>query len=177
MTHYIDNRTLANYTYTSQNNYLDTLAYGNGDSVEYTYDQQGRVTKQTYEDNATVTYRYDNDGALANVVDSASGISTTYYYDFIDRLMKYVETGGVLSHSVAYEYDTDNNLSVINDTIASYTYSTEYSYDDDNRVSTVARGNAKTYYTYDAWGRVSTQRTEHGRVQDVKTDKIGRAHV
>jgi len=130
------------------------------------------VTKQTYEDNATVTYRYDNDGALANVVDSASGISTTYYYDFIDRLMKYVEIGSVLDHSVAYEYDTNNNLSVINDKFDSYTYSTEYSYDDDNRVSTVARGNAKTYYTYDAWGRVSTQRTEHGRVQDVKTDSF-----
>ena len=168
----IGSRTLASYTYTSQNNYLDTLAYGNGDSVKYTYDQQGRVTKQTYEDNATVTYRYDNDGALANVVDSASGISTTYYYDFIDRLMKYVEIGSVLDHSVAYEYDTDNNLSAINDTVASYTYSTEYSYDDDNRVSTVARGNAKTYYTYDAWGRVSAQRTEHGRVQDVKTDSF-----
>ena len=46
----IGSRTLASYTYTSQNNYLDTLAYGNSDSVKYTYDKQGRVTKQTYED-------------------------------------------------------------------------------------------------------------------------------
>ena len=27
------------------------------------------------------------------VIDSGSGISTTYYYDFIDRLAKYTEKG------------------------------------------------------------------------------------
>ena len=44
----IGSRTLASYSYTTDRyNYLNTLAYGNGDSVQYTYDDYGRVTKQT----------------------------------------------------------------------------------------------------------------------------------
>ena len=33
----IGSQTLASYTYTSRNNYLDTLEYGNSDGVIYTY--------------------------------------------------------------------------------------------------------------------------------------------
>jgi len=51
------------------------LDYGNGDSVNYTYDEKGRLTCQTYEDGDTVTYRYDNDGALASMTDSATGMT------------------------------------------------------------------------------------------------------
>ena len=155
----VGSRTLASYTYTSRNNYLDTLAYGNGDSVKYTYDQQGRVTKQTYEDGATVTYRYDNDGALATVTDSATGITTTYYYDFLDRMMKYVETGSGHSHSVGYEYDTINNLTKMVETINGTAHTTSYTYDDDNRVTSVSAGSAKKTCTYDGYGRVSYQQT------------------
>lgn len=43
-------RTLASYSYTDRTHYLSALDYGNGDKVQYTYDQQGRVTKETYED-------------------------------------------------------------------------------------------------------------------------------
>ena len=75
----IGSRTLASYTYTTRNNYLDTLAYGNGDSIKYTYDTYGRVTKQSYEDGDCVAYQYDNDGALATVKDYAKGRTTTYY--------------------------------------------------------------------------------------------------
>lgn len=49
------------------------------------------MTQQTYEDGDTVSYKYDNSGALACVTDSATGRTTTYYYDFTDRLMKYKE--------------------------------------------------------------------------------------
>ena len=65
----IGSRTLASYSYTDRTHYLSTLDYGNGDSVNYTYDQQGRVTKETYKDGDTVTYKYDNrktgDGSLS----------------------------------------------------------------------------------------------------------------
>ena len=72
----VGSQTLASYSYTDKTNYLQALAYGNGDRVEYTYDQQGRVTMETYEDGATVQYLYDNDGALTAVVDSETGITS-----------------------------------------------------------------------------------------------------
>ena len=46
-----------------------------------------------------------NNGALATVTDSATGRTTTYYYDFTDRMMKYVESGSGYNHSVGYTYD------------------------------------------------------------------------
>ena len=82
---------LADDSYESVTNLLKTLAYSNGDVVQYTYDNQGRLTKQTFEDNDTVTYLYDNDGILSTVKDSASGIKTKYYYDFAGRLVKYTK--------------------------------------------------------------------------------------
>lgn len=150
-------RTLASYTYTTRNNYLDTLAYGNGDSVKYTYDEYGRVIKQSYEDGDCVAYQYDNDGALATVKDYAKGRTTTYYYDFTDRLMKYVESGSGFNHSVGYAYDNLNNLTSLVETINGSSQTTSYTYDDDNRVTKVTIGTSRKNYSYDAFGRLSSQ--------------------
>ncbi|MBR4108919.1 MAG: hypothetical protein IKK41_01140, partial [Oscillospiraceae bacterium] len=155
--------TLAEYSYTDDRNYyLETLDYGNGDSIQYEYDDMGRVTKQTYEDGETVTYQYDNNGALATVTDSETGIKTTYYYDFTDRVMKYVESGDGYSHCVGYEYDQLNNLTSIVDTINGTTRTTSYSYDEDNRIESVITENSSTSYSYDGFGRVSQEQTKDG---------------
>lgn len=158
----IGSRTLASYSYTSRNNFLASLDYGNGDSVDYTYDKQGRVTKQTYEDGDTVTYKYDNSGALASVTDSATGITSTYYYDYSDRLLRYAEKGSSYSHIVGYAYDNINNLTALVETINGTEHKTTYAYDDDNRLTSVANGSASEAYTYDAYSRVSKKVTKNG---------------
>ena len=44
----VDSQTPATYTYTADHNhYLSALDYGNGDKVQYTYDNFGRVTYDT----------------------------------------------------------------------------------------------------------------------------------
>ena len=164
-------RTLANYSYTDRTHYLSALDYGNGDKVQYTYDKQGRVTKETYEDGDTVTYKYDNSGALATVTDSATGRTTTYYYDFTDRVMKYVESGSGYSHSVGYEYDSINNLTALVETINGVKHTTAYTYDRDNRVSSVTNSGSDPIstaddisetYTYDAFSRVDMKEAKNG---------------
>ena len=155
-------RTLANYSYTDRTHYLSTLDYGNGDKVQYTYDKQGRVTKETYEDGDTVTYKYDNSGALATVIDSATGRTTTYYYDFTDRMMKYVESGSGYSHSVGYTYDNINNLTALVETINGVTRTTGYTYDGDNRVTSVSTNGISESYSYDGYGRVTAKVTKNG---------------
>jgi len=80
---------LANYQYTNDgNNLLSRLDYGNNDRVNYTYDDnnKGRLTKETFEDGDTVSYTYSSSGNLATVTDSATGITSAYYYDLLDRL-------------------------------------------------------------------------------------------
>ena len=154
------NRTLATYSYADVTNYLEELVYGNGNRVEYEYDSKGRLLTQTYEDGTTVTYTYDNNGALATV--TGGGIKTTYYYDFTDRMVRYVESGTGYSHTVGYEYDNINNLTTQVETINGVDRSTSYTYDDDNRVESVTTNGTNVEYTYDQYGRVTQQVTKQG---------------
>ena len=159
----VGSRTLAGYEYTQdRNRYLDKLTYGNGDTVEYAYDGEGRVILETFEDGSTVSYQYDNTGALATMTDSETGRKTTYYYDLTDRLMKYVENGSDFSHSVGYEYDTRSNLTKLVETINGVEHTTEYTYDDENRVTSVTNGSTTKSYTYDPFNRLSQRVTKNG---------------
>jgi len=155
--------TLASYSYTDdRNNYLASITYGNNDSVAYDYDDKGRLTKQTYEDGDTVTYAYDNTGALASVTDSATGVTTKYYYDFTSRLLAYEEAGNGHSLRVGYSYDIHNNLTGLTQTVNGVERISSYTYDDDNRVTSVTADGVTVEYTYDALGRVSQQVTKQG---------------
>ena len=133
----VGSRTLATYGYTPETNYLSALDYGNGDSVQYTYDSLGRTMAQTWEDNDAVTYAYDNSSGLASIFDSATGRTTKYYYDFTDRLMKYTVTGSNHAHSVEYKYDATNKLLELVETVNGTVLTTSYTYDKDNRVTSV----------------------------------------
>lgn len=167
----IGERTLATYNYTEEavndRKYdLDSLDYGNGDKVQYEYDDKGRVIKQTYDDgDDTVTYAYDNNGNLAKVKDSVTGRTTTYYYDLTDRMMKYVEKGTNYSHSVGYEYDTKNNLSKQVEEINGTKHTTTYDYDEDNRVETVTTDGITVAYFYDDYGRIDHLVTKNGSTE------------
>ena len=152
----IGSRPLATYAYTNDaNRYLNKLTYGNQDFVQYTYDKQGRITKETYEDGSTVTYTYDNTGALSTVTDSATGRTTTYYYDLIDRIGKYVEKGANYEHSVAYTYDERNNLAELVENINGVEHVTDYTYDYENRLTETNYGDVSETVQYDDFGRLN----------------------
>lgn len=157
----VGNKILASYDYQDGTNWLERLDYGNQDFVEYTYDDQGRVTQQIYEDDSYVTYKYDNNSALAKVYDSKTGTTSTYYYDFTDRVMKYVETSSTGTHSVGYTYDSLNNLTALTETFGDTVRKFSYAYDGDNRPTSITAGNSFLGYAYDAYGRVSSLTTKH----------------
>ncbi|MBO5868547.1 MAG: RHS repeat protein, partial [Oscillospiraceae bacterium] len=158
-----EEQALATYSYTDDaNRYLQQMTYGNSDFVKYTYDDKGRMLTQTYKNGDTVSYAYDNNGALATVTDSATGRTTTYYYDLIDRMMKYVETGTNYFHSVGYEYDEKNTLSEQVEVINGTTHTTAYTYDDDNRIETLTVDGSTITYSYDDYGRLTKQETKKG---------------
>ena len=152
------------------NFHLSALDYNNGDGIQYTYDEKGRLIQQVYEDGVAVTYQYDNDGALASVTDSSSGITTRYFYDYTGRATKYTETGEDFSHTVAYTYNSDNNLSQLVETVNGTTYTTSYTYDKDNRITAKTTNGITEEYTYDALGRLTQQVIKNGdAVQQTKT--------
>ena len=184
----IGTQTLASYEYnqyeltdndvSNDNNYLNRLVYGNGNVIEYTYDKYGRLAAQAYKANGdattgdTVTYKYDNSGGLSTVIDSSSGITTKYFYDVTDRLMKYTETGTDFNHSVAYTYDNLNNLTSLEEKINDLTLTSNYTYDSDNRVIKVENGSAVRDYTYDGYGRLDRRVTSSGTTTYLTEDFV-----
>ena len=155
----IGDRTLATYHYTLEKEDdrkydLDRLDYGNRGSVKYEYDDQGRITKQTYEDDAYVAYFYDGDGNLGKTYDSASGITASYIYDLTGRLVEYTELGGGYEYSVSYSYNQENQLSTVKEIVDGHDRTSTYQYDDDGRITFFEKVLARRRYRYDAWGRV-----------------------
>ena len=178
----IGDRTLVTYKYHEEEtddrkNDLDTLDYGNGDEVQYEYDDQGRLVKETYVDsddnvaNDTVTYTYDNSGNLATRTDSATGITTTYYYDLTDRLMKQVQTDatGAVVYGTEFTYNALNNLTQLEEIIGGETRTTSYTYNEDNRIDEYTVGEIRGKYNYDSFGRLSSRQTKYGDTV-IKTD-------
>ena len=157
----IGNRTLVSYTY-DEDYYPKQLNYGNGNYIEYKY-EDGRKLKENYEDGDTVEYQYDNNGNLARKIDSATGRTTTYYYDLTERMVKYEEKGTGYSHSVSYAYNEKNNLTQLVEITNDITTTTSYTYDDDNRVTSVTVGNITVEYTYDTHGRLTDKITKNGQ--------------
>ena len=145
----IGSRTLATYSYTSRTNYLASLDYGNGDSVDYTYDKQGRVTRETYEDGTTVSYKYDNSGNLATVSDSETGIKTTYYYDTVNRLVgSKTAENGTLKLRIQDTYNAYNQLTGQTWTVCGRTFSDIRYYNTDGTLNYIKSGTGRSQYLY-----------------------------
>ena len=90
-----DARVLASYNYGGNNNHLDSMTYGNGDSIEYTYDDLDRMTQETWDDGTSYLYMYNAEGALTQKldatdetkVDNGTADAVNYQYDSLGRLI------------------------------------------------------------------------------------------
>ena len=158
----VGSTTLASYNYTNdQNKYLQSLVYGNGDSVQYTYDTYGRVTKQTYEDGTTVSYLYDNDGALASVYDSETGITTKYYYDFTGRTgATELRKNADLVFRVSENFDEYGRLTSQSRQYTNLTLTDTFTYNPNGTLQGMVLGNLRGIgFTYDGFDRLTAMNT------------------
>lgn len=169
-------KTLATYKYTNdENNNLEELDYGNFDKVKYTYDNLGRVVKEVYTENGTstvtrtITYAYDNTGALATMVDSKTGITTKYYYDTVGRITAQIETSNSLAHSLRYTYDEHGRVSKMREYSDGSISSASYTYDPLTQYLTKsAQGIVVEDYTYDNFGRIKSKSAKYGSIETLK---------
>ena len=131
-----DARVLASYSYGSNNNHLDSMTYGNGDSIEYTYDDLDRMTQETWDDGTSYLYMYNAEGALAQKldatdetkVDNGTADAVNYQYDSLGRLI--------------YSSSAENGQTII---------LTEHLYDGQNRIDKQAyqlRNSDGSFTTY-----------------------------
>ena len=150
----VGSRTLASYSYNSENGKINTLTYGNGLTVKYVYDSLDRISEIKYNRSdgtyATVySYKYDTSGNLFSVTDHYYNKVTLYNYDSTGKLMS------------SYVYDAGTHLNE---------YGTIVYYDEQSRVNTVFHSfdypstsgvkydQTHYFYAYGADGNIETIR-------------------
>ena len=142
----------------------DGITYSEGGSITFNRDAEGKITSIT-DGTYTVSYTYDSNGNLINVVDKTgnntgftyeehlvTGISnvagttvSTNIYDDDGRLISTTDADG---NTITFDHDIDARVETVTNRLG---YTTVYSYDEMGNVLTVtdARGNTTTY-TYDS---------------------------
>lgn len=121
---------------------LGKQTYGNGDYIDFTYDNLDRITEKKYNGdiNNRAVYRYGNDGSLAQTIDFSTGTRTKFTYDLADRLVSQKEytgtgnNGGTLRSSTDFTYaDKTNYLTGVKHFSPLGTQNISYTYGDMNQ--------------------------------------------
>ena len=194
----VGNNVLSNHSYNSNNGKLNTLTYGNGTSVHYTYDELDRISEICYTANGSSVYEtaykytYDAAGYLHELYDYINETVTTYNYDSSGLLreyyLSYIGNGEGQVGSIEYYYDPSNENRIVEKSFyRDYTYSngsgelifsTGIGYNDnDGSISSIntysGYSGIHSSYDYDAFGRKSEAtysiRTHEGSRQVIQT--------
>ncbi len=165
-------RTLSSLEYNNKG-LLGKQTYGNGDYIDFTYDNLDRVTEKKYNGSDTnrAVYRYGNDGSLSQTVDFSTGTRTKFTYDLADRLVSQKEynstslNGGSLISSTDFTYaDKTNYLTGVKHFSPLGTQNIGYTYGDINQgqmpdqIYKVSwNGEEKLNFVYDPLGRLTSK--------------------
>ncbi len=124
--------------------------YGNGDTVQYCYDNYERLARENRDGDIT-SYTYNLAGQLTEITDTTG--KYTYYYDSIGRVTRMVYPDGGNLKPV---YDKDNRLTAVHTNLGGTQRTTGYTYLLDGRLSQTALPTGKTVtYSYDPLARLS----------------------
>lgn len=109
------------------------MAYGNGDSVSYTYDAFDRQRTAAYNDGTTYHYDYSSDNALTRqYATDGSGITEqySYQYDSLGRLIhsRQSTADGALIQVTQHMYDDANRMTSQTWQFGTGLYHQQYSY-------------------------------------------------
>ncbi len=155
----IGSRTLITNTYGTDNFSLTRSTFGNGDVINYTYDDMGRVVEISNDENTLAKYVYNKKGAIAKVIDVASGINTEYWYNLSGVVLSTISynSGREVVYSSYDTTDTDGNsitVSAIGDATRVVTSGV-----DENDNSFVDNDGWRNTLTMDSFGRVVNKAT------------------
>lgn len=140
-----------NYTYDADGRRTQ-MSFGNSKFASYTYDSAGRLTKLTDNGNKNTTYTYDAAGkALTRSL--SNGVVSTFTYDGMDRLIHLRDAQGSKNPLVItdnnYTYNNANQITQNADNGGAHTYG----YDTLDRLTSASYpGTGNEVYAYDAVG-------------------------
>jgi len=127
----VNSQPLMTYAYETDGSYItdriSTQTYGNGDIIEFAYDDENQIIGVNFNYITRFTYEYDQSGLVAvyNEHDSIGDISKTEYYtyDTSGRLKQMVDSE---NKKVEYAYDTQGNLINLEFSINDVNHSVDY---------------------------------------------------
>ncbi len=141
------NKTQFEYTSTGQ---MSKKTYSDGQSLSYRYDK-GRIKQVTNARGIVKTYRYNDKQQLSNISYSDSTPSVSYQYNHLGQLVTVTDQWGITS----YSYDNHGRLKALDGPLDNDTVSLTY-----NKLGAIeslsVSGKPNTAYTYDVLGRVAT---------------------
>ena len=121
----VGNVALVTNTYNNQNNQLIQQLFANGDRFEPVFDNRGRMTAEYWNNQRTVTYYYNENDRLSQLIDHTGGEDVTqrFDYDFAGRLVRVSGSDGLTTH-ITYDANgaptllrTELNGDVIHDSL------------------------------------------------------------
>ncbi|MCK6622655.1 MAG: FG-GAP-like repeat-containing protein [Calditrichia bacterium] len=133
------------------------LIYPDGETVEITYEQSGKILKMDGRFPYIKNIKYSSTGQFESIA-YGNETSTKYFYNsqtsFLDSLVA-VKNTGELIQNFAYTYDLVGNVRKINDYIN--TASQEFNYDNLYRLINATGGYGNLNFTYDALGNIKSK--------------------
>ena len=154
---------------------MSKQTYGNGDYVDFSYDNLDRQTEKKYNNDSSkrIAYSYGNNGSVAQITDYFTNSNTRFTYDLADRVVSQREysgtakSGGELRSYTDFTYASKTNyltgikhFSPLGTQTIGYTFGVQKNGEMPDQIYKVTwNGAEKVKYTYDKLGRLESKHT------------------
>ena len=157
----VGSQVITAFDYGTNNNILQKVTYGNGQTVNYNYDKYGNVKELFYNGKLAFSFLSDKTGTVMRHKDFVNNRQYDYDYDTTGRLVRQVKTD--ISKSDAenkfvsayeYDYDLNNNITKLASKNGDSSIVHSFTYGKDNLLTEYSSDvSSKVTYTYDGLNR------------------------
>ena len=152
---------LTAFDYGTNNNILQKVTYGNGQTVNYNYDKYGNVKELFYNGKLTFSFLSDKTGSVMRHKDFVNNRQYDYDYDTTGRLVRQVKTDisktdaeNKFVSAYEYDYDLNNNITKLASKNGDSSIVHSFTYGKDNLLTAYSSDvSSKVTYTYDGLNR------------------------
>lgn len=157
----VGSQVLTAFNYGTNNNILQKVTYGNGQTVNYNYDKYGNVKELFYNGKLAFSFLSDKTGSVMRHKDFVNNRQYDYDYDTTGRLVRQVKTDisktdaeNKFVSAYEYDYDLNNNVTKLASKNGDSSIVHSFTYGKDNLLTEYSSDvSSKVTYTYDGLNR------------------------
>lgn len=157
----VGSQVLTAFDYGTNNNILQKVTYGNGQTINYNYDKYGNVKELFYNGKLAFSFLSDKTGSVMRHKDFVNNRQYDYDYDTTGRLVRQVKTDisrtdaeNKFVSAYEYDYDLNNNVTKLASKNGDSSIVHSFTYGKDNLLTAYSSDvSSKVTYTYDGLNR------------------------